>query len=268
MPITDSTELNFLYRFEAGSAIHALTDVALGQTYASEDYLPLQIQHTAPTFSNEPQDAEIEVTLHEQNPLSDLFIDGPAPYPIKLLIYEHDRETETVTPYYRGWVVRVPYRLTDSLMVLRCKSVWHYFERETLSDSLSPLSRYSVYDPRAGVDVESLRVPVTVQTLNDERDVLTVTGISEIDGWFTGGMIISPDRHKRTILDHVGDTLTLNAAFPQFSLAAQFAADIFPGDDLTYDTWANKFGAQTNNGENWGGWQYTPNVDPEVRGVS
>jgi hypothetical protein len=267
MPVNDVHATNFLYRFEAGSAVIGLTNIAVDQQYNGENYTAIQLTHTAPTFSGEAADAEIDVTIHEATELSDLFINGPAPYPIILRIYDYDRDTGLATPYYRGWVVRVPFRLTDSLVVLRCKSVWHFFERESLSDSLSPLSRYSVYDPRAGVDIESLRLGITIATLNDQRDVLTVTGITEPDTWFRGGMIVAPDRNKRTIIEQIGATLTLNAAFPLFTLAAGFTADIYPGDDLTYDTWANKYGAQTNNGEAWGGWQYTPNVDPEVRGV-
>jgi hypothetical protein len=271
MAVTNPTTLNFIYRFEAGSVTHQFTDVVGAQTFDDAVVTPIQITHTAPKFSAEPQDAEVEVTLYEQNPLADLFLNGPAPYPIKLMIYEYDRADDSTTAVYRGWVVRVPFRLTDSLMTLRCKSAWHYYERESLSASLSALSRYSVYDPRAGVDVEQLRVPVTVTAMNDERDVLTVTGVTEADGWFTGGMLVAPDRHKRTILTHVTESgakkFYLNAPFSAFSLSAGFTADAYPGDDLTYDTWANKFGALTNNGEAWGGWQYMPNVDPAERGV-
>jgi hypothetical protein len=271
MPVTEPTSINFIYVFTAGSAMHRLTEVSGPQIFDGETVTPIQITHTAPKFSAEPGDAEIDVTINEDNPLADLFLDGPAPYPIKLMVYEYDREDDSTTPYYRGWVVRVPFRLTDSLMVLRCKSGWHWYERESLVDSLSALSRYSVYDPRSGVDIESLRVAVTVTALNDERDILTVTGITDIDGYFDGGMIVAPDRHKRTILQHVTESgnkrLYLNGAFSEFSIAANFTADIYPGDDLTYDTWANKFATETNNGEAWGGWQYMPNVDPAERGV-
>lgn len=267
MPITTPIETNFLYRFEAGSLVVGYNNVDRVQSYNGEDYNPIIIEHTAPTYSNEAGDAEIAVTLHEASELADLFLNGPAPYPIKLLISDYDRETDVATPYYRGWVVRVPFRLTSSLMVLHCKSVWHYYERQALSDSLSALSRYSVYDPRAGVDLELLRVPITITALNDQRDVLTVTGITEPDPWFRGGIIVAPNLDKRTILEHVGNTLTLNAAFPAFTLATGFTADIYPGDDLLYSTWANKFSAETNNGENWGGWDLMPSVDPAVRGV-
>lgn len=267
MPVVAPTERNYLYRVEYGSNVERFTNVSEDQPFDDETYRYIPIEHTSPTFSGNPQGAEIELKIYENNPLSNLFILGPPPYRIKLQIYEYDRIADTVRPEYRGWIVRPSFDLEGSLTGFRCKSVWHFFERESFTDSLSALSRYSIYDPRSGVDIEPLRTGITIDSLNDERDVLTVTGITQLDDYFRGGLIVAPDRDMRTIIKHVGDELTLSAAFPRFTLDEGFTADIYPGDDLTYETWANKFAAETNNGEKWGGWQYTPNVDPNVRGV-
>lgn len=263
---------NFLYRFEAGSgAVYRFTNIAFDQVYDGENYIYTEIEHSAPTFSEEASDDEVGISVAETNEVVQLFGDGPPPYPIKVLIYEYDRETEVATPYYRGWIIRPGFSLTESTVVLYCKSVWHFFERDSFVDSLSVLSRYSVFDPRAGIDIEAFRVAIVVTALNDERDVLTVTGITEPDDWFKAGIIMAPDGDKRTILQHVTESgdkkLYLNKAFPAFTLAAGFPAAIYPGDDLTYTTWAVKFGAVTNNGEAHGGWPFMPNVDPEKRGV-
>lgn len=254
----------FLYHFQAGSATHRYIHIDRAQDFNDEEYTPIQIRHSVPTWSEEAQDAEIDVEIKESTELAEILI-TPPPYPIILTIYEW--LGNTATPYYQGWIVRCPFKLDQSIIVPHLKTLWHFYERESLTDSLSPLSRYSIYDPRSGADVSALGVAVTVDTLNDQRDILTVTGITQIDGWFTGGFIEAPNLDKRTILDHTGSTLTLNGGFPQFTLSAGFNATIYPGDDLTYATWANKFQALTNNGETWGGWEYTPNVDPAVRGV-
>lgn len=258
--------IDFLYKFTAGSAPYWFVKGAHSVSVGDETYNPVQITHTLPTFSNEPQDAEIDVTIREDVELAEVLI-TPPPYPIILDIYEYDHDTDTSTPYYRGWVVRCNFALTESLIVLHLKTVWHFYERESLTDSLSRLSRYSIYDERSGVDTSALAKAITVTALNDQRDVLTVTGITEIDDYYTGGWIEAPNLDKRTILSHAGGTLTLNGGFPEFTLAAGFNATIYPGDDLLYSTWANKFQSLTNNGENWGGWEFTPNVDPAVRGV-
>lgn len=270
--IQQPRELNFLYRFEAGSQVYRFTDVSEGQSFNDEDYTDeYQITHSRPRFSAEAQEAEIDVELHESSPLSDLFLDGPPPYEVKVLIYEYDRDADTVSAYYEGWVVRSNFELSKSTLSLHLKTLWHYFERESLSDSLSALSRYNIYDPRSGVDTDSLKETITVTALNDERDVLTITGTTQADDWYKGGMVVAPDLDKRTIIKHVTESgskkLYLSAAFPRFVVFAGVTADIFPGDDLTYETWANKFASATSNGEKHGGWQHTPNIDPAKRGV-
>jgi hypothetical protein len=258
----------FLYKFNAGSSTYRFVRVAQGREYADESYTPIQITHTLPTFSSEPQDAEIDVTIIESNELTEATL-TPPPYPIILTIYE--MIGEDVRAYYRGWVVRCQFNLTSSVIVLHLKTLWHFYERESLTDSLSSLSRFSIYDARSGADTSALGVAITVTEVNDERDILTVTGIAQLDDYFAGGYIEAPNQDKRTILADVtegGDRhLYLNGGFSRFTLDVGFSATVYPCDDLTYETWANKFASLTDNGANWGGWQYTPNVDPAVRGV-
>jgi hypothetical protein len=272
MAVNGTRETCWLYRFEAGSALHLFTNLSTTITLDDEDYSgEWQITHTPPTYSGRAEDAEVDITMHEGSPLTDLFINGPPAYSIKVRVLELDLVTGVTTPAYRGWIVRAPFKLTESLVGFHCKSAWHFFERQSLTGSLSILSRYSIYDPRSGVDWALLGTNITVTALNEARDVLTVTGITQPDDWFRGGFIVAPDNDKRGILRHetVGadKQLSLTSAFPLFTLANGFTADIYPGDDLAYSTWANKFASETNNGERWGGWQYTPNVDPVIKGV-
>lgn len=261
----------FLYKFTAGSAIYRLAKISHLRTYESEEYLPANVTHSPPTWSEEPQDAEIDVTIKDSTELAETLL-TPPPYPIILDI--HEWLGNTAAPYYRGWVVRCRMGLTEPLSILHLKTVWHFYEREALSDSLGSTSRYSIYDPRAGVDISSLKESVTVTEFNDQRDILTITGASSLPPYLKGGYIESPDLDKRTILDDVIEGspaerhLYLNGGFPRQVLDVGFPADVYPGDDLLYSTWANKFAAFTNNGESWGGWEFTPTVDPAKRGVA
>jgi hypothetical protein len=272
MAITAPIKTNFLYRFDCGGNIRRFSNVAETQTYNSETYDFAQIEHTPPTYSEEPEDAEIDVSMKDTGSVAALWVLGPPAYPVTVDIYNYDRDLDTVTHEYRGWIVRPNFELDRHIISFHCKSVWHFFERESFSDSLGALSRFSIFDSRSSVDIEALRTSVAVATLNAERDVLTVTGITEPDDWFEGGLIIAPDRDMRTILTHTtvlgAKTLTLNAAFPQFTLDVGFTADIYPGDDLTYAQWSVKFDAQTDNGANHGGWPFMPNVDPAIKGVA
>jgi hypothetical protein len=132
--VTTPKETNFLYRLETPSAAFTFTDIAENQDLEGETYRSIQISHTSPKFSEDPQDSEIDVTIHENNEAATLFILGPPPYPIKVRIYEFDRETELATLDYKGWVVRSNLELSSSTVSFRLKSVWHFFERESFSD--------------------------------------------------------------------------------------------------------------------------------------
>lgn len=271
MPVTTPAKTNYLYRIEYGSNVERWSNVAEDQLFEGESYRLMAVEHTAPRISGDAQSGEIDLRVHESNPLTMLFSLGPPPFRIKLRIYEYDRDTETAEARYRGWIIRPSFDLEGSVVGFHCKTVYHFYERESFTDSLSGLSRYSIFDPRAGVDYESLRVGITVVGFNDLRDVLEVTGIVEAAPYYRGGIIVAPDRDMRTIIEDEtasGDRfLTISSAFNRFTLDTGFTADIYPGDDLLYETWANKFASVTNNGEKFGGWPFMPNVDPAIRGV-
>lgn len=273
MSVNTPNKTNFLYRFELGNGRNYFyTNIAGNQLFDGDDYKFTQIEHTAPTYSEDDEESEIDVSMtsttsEQSNPIADLFMLSPPPYEVRIVILEYDRVTETAEPYYEGWVVRAPFDLEKRIVSFRLKTLWLFFERETFIDSLSALSRYSIFDPRSGVDVEALRVPVTVTGLNDFRELLTVTGIAQADGWFTAGIFSTPDRDPRTILKHetvLGDKkLTITHPYPQAILDEGFSADVYPGDDLTFETWSVKFGVPTA----FGGWPYLPDRDPAVGGV-
>jgi hypothetical protein len=273
MPVTPAVQTNYLYRVEYASNVARWTNQADAQVLNGEIYEVIKagIEHSRPRFSGDAQAGEIDLSIHEDNVLTALFSLGPPPFRIRLLIYEYDRDAETAELRYRGWIIRPSFDLDGSTVSFRCKTVYHFYERESFTDSLSALSRYSIFDPRSGVDIEGLRETVTVSDFNDLRDVITVTGLAQAPPYYRGGLIIAPDRDMRTIIEHELDgsdtLLTLSSAFNRFTLDEGFTTDVYPGDDLLYDTWANKFASVTNNGELHGGWPFMPNVDPAVRGV-
>lgn len=277
MSVNTPIKTNFLYRFDLGNGrTYFYTNISGNQIYDGDEYIFTQIEHTAPTFSEDDEESEIDVTMksttsERSNPVSDLFLLSPPPYEVKVVILEYDRVAETAEPYYKGWIVRSPFDLEKRLVSFHLKTLWLFFERETFIDSLSALSRYSIFDPRSGVDVEALRVVATVTELNEFRDVLTVTGLAQADGWFDGGIFSTPDRDPRTILNDetiLGDRqISITHPYPQMLMDPGFSADVYPGDDLTFETWSVKFGAQTGGGRAFGGWPYSPDRDPAVGGV-
>jgi hypothetical protein len=266
MPVYDPVHKNFLYRFE-GSTVYRYTDQPFAQTYGGETYEASTASHSMPTWSSNPSDAEIDVTFKEDNAVANLYLIHPPPYKVKLRIYEYDRVTGAADAHWTGYIVRPSWDLLQSTVSIRCKTPGFMLERESVSDSLSPMSRYSVFDARSGVDVEATKITVTVTAINDLRDILTVTGITQIDDWFTSGVIVAPDGDQRTVLKHVTDAgdkkLYLSAAFNSLSLDTGDTATLYAGDDLLYETWTVKYSA----GQAFGGWPFTPNHDPAKSGI-
>ncbi len=267
MPADTTAGLNFLYRMDTDAGVftysgigskEALVD-ATAQTYDSEKYYPHLISHTQPTFSSDPTEADIDITVSEDNPVARMYLSHPPPYTCKVRIYEYDRNAASAEAHWAGTLLRVNFDLRGKV-TLRCR-VGHLFERETLSDSLAALSRYSIYDPRSGVDYEALKIVVTVTALNDWKDVITVTGVTNPPTWFKGGMMKAPDGDLRTIILQSGNDaappcqLTLNGAFPSTTLVVGSVVEIYPGDDLLHSTWDTKFSA----GAKHGGWAWMPN---------
>jgi len=66
--------------------------------------------------------------------------------------------------------------------------------------------------------------------------------------------------HRRMILSHVGDTVTLTAAI--LGLAPGSTVTAFAGCDHTISTCDSKF----NNRENFGGFPYFPSINPFAGG--
>ena len=266
MPVYDPVKKNFLYRFE-GSTVYRYTDQAQAQTYGGETYEASTASHSMPTWSSNPSDAEIDVVFKEDNAVANLYLIQPPPYKVKLRIYEYDRVTGQAEAHWTGYIIRPSWDLMRSTVSIRCKTPGFMLDRESVSDPLSAMSRYSIFDGRSGVDVDAESIVVTVTAINDLRDILTVTGITEIDDWFTSGVIIAPDGDQRTVLKHTTESgakkLYLSAPFNSLSLDTGDVADLLPGDDLLHATWVNKYDA----GQAFGGWPFTPNHDPVKSGI-
>lgn len=104
MTVNAHAETNFLYVFETGSSTHRMADGSVDIVYQSETYTHRRVRHQSPRFSAEPEDGEIDIVLHDTNPLTDLFLSGPPAYPIIANVYEYDRIANVANPYYRGCV--------------------------------------------------------------------------------------------------------------------------------------------------------------------
>jgi hypothetical protein len=262
------SEQFYLYRFADPSGASTYTNVAHGLTYAGEQYDFTSISHTPPTFSSDPSQARITVRMRDDLSVAMNYISHPPPFGIELRIWEvlavSGLAVTEVAPHWAGRIVRVAWRDSFRAAELTCKTQQEiHFGREALTESLNPLCRFHIGDGRCPVNIEDFKESVVVSAKSDDvsEPTVTVTGLAQVDAYYKGGMIRTPDNDWRTVEKAVAGVLTLNRAFPATSIQLSDTVDVFAGDDLTLETCSVLYGSATNSGEAWGGWKLTPNRD-------
>lgn len=270
----------WLYAFSAGGQDFLHTNVAHPLVWNDATYNPTPVSHTRPVFSSDPTQARITVTLKDNFQAAINYISMPPPFETRLRIYEvreasltigtNTYQVDEAEAHWKGRVIRVRWLDRFSKVALQCRTLADsYFNRETNLESSHPLCRFFTGDGRCPVDLENFKETVTVDVISTDtvEPTIEVTGITQPDGWYTGGTIKAPDGDWRTIVEHVGSVLTLSRHFPASTLQAGDSVSIYAGDDLTFETCSVKFGADTNQGEAFGGWKWTPSRDYERFGI-
>lgn len=234
-------------------------------------FQPVNIAHTAPTFSSDPSQCRTIVKLKDDIQVALDYISHPPPYKTELRIWEVLDVSESgnvlianhVEPYWKGQIVRVAWRRNFTVAEILCKTLQEvHFSRETLNEGLNPLCRFVIGDGRCPVNIEDFKETVTVTNISEDisESTVTVSGITS-PHTYKGGMMRTADFDWRTIEKQVGGVLTLSRAFPSTGLQVGDTVDIFFGDDLTFETCKLVFGTATDDGKAWGGWKWTPNQD-------
>ncbi len=269
------SEQFYLYAFEDGNGQrHTYANVAHPLTYAGETYAGIAVSHTPPTFSSDPSQARITVRMRDDLSVPMTYISHPPPFSTELRIWEvlavSGLAVTEVAPHWAGRIVRVAWRDSFRAAELTCKTQQEiHFGREALTETLNPLCRFHLGDGRCPVNIEDFKETVTVSAKSDDvsEPTVTVVGLAQVDAYYKGGMVRTPDNDWRTVEKCVAGVLTLSRAFPATTVQIGDTVDVFAGDDLTLETCAVKFSTPTNGGEAWGGWKLTPNRDYARDGI-
>ncbi len=272
-------EQYYLYRFSDNSGHHDFCNVGHKLIYEGAEFTPVHISHTAPTFSSDPSEARITVSLKDDLQVALNYISHPPPFTTDLLIWEVTQTTgivgsnsllvEGVVAHWKGRFVRVAWRDNFSRAEITCRTRQDiHFGRETNNESLHPLCRFHIGDGRCPVNIEDFKETVTVDDISDDisEPTITVSGITS-PHTYKAGMIRLSDNDYRTIEEQSAGVLTLSRAFAPSSVQIGDVVEIFLGDDLTLETCQVVFGAATENGAAHGGWGFTPNRDYQKFGI-
>lgn len=273
----------YIYQFQEGDGLHhAYSGVGHAISFDDEDYDPVSISHTAPTYSSDPSQARVTVRMRDDLTVAMNYISHPPPYATYLTIYEvlateidGNRLIATeVDPHWKGQITRVAWKDSFRAVEITCRTRWDiHASRETNEESLNPLCRFHNGDGRCPVNIEDFKETAVVEAISGDvsEPTIAVSGLAQPDTYYKAGMIRIGDGDMRTVdlatTDGSNKTLTLSRAFPSTSVQIGDTVEVFAGDDLTFETCSTKFGAATNNGEAWGGWKLTPNRDYQRYGI-
>lgn len=115
---------------------------------------------------------------------------------------------------------------------------------------------HALYDENCQVAAASFDVATTVSSISG-LEVTVASDGGNPDGWFRLGQVVrASDGERRWITRHVGNVITLHAAFR--TLAASDSITLYAGCDKTPKTCRDKFA----NIENFGGHPDVPTVNP------
>lgn len=254
----------YLYNFTNGDQAFWFTNVGSVQSLDGDEYTPEKISHSKPQINQDTGKSDITISVPFDNPVVLLHSLSPPPLDTEVLIYKFYEGVTDPEVHWRGRVLKPSQ--TDSNAQLECgTTLSHLLSLDGLPENHQILCNKRLGDGRCPVNLENFRLTVTVTDASTSDlgvSTVTVTGITQPEGWFERGKIQAPNGDYRFIVAHVGGLLTLDHAFPADTLAEDDTPDIFPGCDLAYATCIGKFGSETGNGDAFGGEPTIPNTNP------
>lgn len=254
----DATQV-FLYRFLGPLASYYWTNVPLTVTAtinasAQSFHHPRGgISHTNdPLESADAGQGGLDIAVSHLNPIIRAHRDFPPPGDIDVTVWRQNEVDGEAHQIWAGVVVETP--ITDSTGIIRCQHIAELIAgSEGLNEKWAPICPFATYQFPCPALIANHSTSVTVTDIDTENFTVEVSGITQVDGWFRAGVFSCANGDKRFILDHTGDVLTIIQNFPASSLRIGDTATLIEGDDHLYETCSVKFGAETGNGDAFGG---------------
>lgn len=253
-----SAAQTFLYQFVGPSGSFnwtnaPLTITALIDTVSTPFRHPRGgISHSDPTMSTQADRGNLEIYVSHRNPIVRAHREFPPPGDTSVTVWRQNEINGDVFQIWSGVVVETP--IVGSSGTIRCQHVAALVAgSEGLSEKWAPTCPFMTYHSPCPAQIVNHSTSVVVTAIDVEEFTVTVTGITQIDGWFNAGVFAVANGDKRMILDHTGGVLTLLQNFPISSLKVGDLATLIDGDDHLYQTCRDKFGVETGDGAAFGG---------------
>lgn len=248
---------NELYRFTYGGdgRAYVVTSSAFDFPFSGEIYKAIPIKRSEIKRSEEVGKNNLSVYLKRDNSYFNRFLAGTLTYPTTLVLYSI-QEDESFRELWTGEVKSVT-KTPDHLDVT-LSPISSGARRSILHRKYSIQCPHALYSYYCQVVTGAYTRTGTIQSISGSVIISPAFSLEE-DGWFSGGTIHIGSEIK-TILSHIGDSVTLLDSFYQVSAGSSFIAKA--GCDHSLETCDSKFA----NHLNYGGCPWIPSEDNIVLG--
>ncbi len=252
-------------RFSLGETSYRYTTSPIEEELFSEIYEAIPFERSAPSLSPEISQNQMTFTM-PRNVLLPVFFTKYAPRQSCFVVVYRKHRGEAdgdAISYWQGAVEGFSFKGEEAEIV--CTGLEYILKKKGLRYRYSPRCRYFFADGRCPVP------PTAVTT-----DSLVISASSNIiqaaefalqpNGYYKFGEIITPELESRFVVDHVGDTISLIAPFPNSPIGKIVKA--LAGCDYTAEMCESKFGAYTDGGRKCGCFDTVPVINVFEKGIS
>jgi uncharacterized phage protein (TIGR02218 family) len=198
----------------------------------------------------------ITVTLPRDSALSEEFLLA-MPEAITTLTLLRGHRTDTDLEFVTYWKGRVVGSTADGNTVqIDCESVFTSIRRPGLRAKFEYGCRHTLYASGCNVNRELFRHDGSILSISNGVAITVSGAASQPPGYYTGGVLKSPEGVTRFITAHTSDQITITRPIP--GLLGGELVSIYPGCDHLRETCLGKF----NNLDNFGGFPWIPGTNP------
>lgn len=170
--------------------------------------------------------------------------------------YQNDPDAEWIA-YWKGRFSSSTIKKNQIILV--CESVFTSMKRPGIRGKFSKHCRHTLYGRGCNISLSNsdYYVEDTVDSVSADGLTYSISAASlQSNGYYFGGMLMSPDGVYRFIRGHSGSSITISKPFSDNTSEGSYR--LYAGCNRTMSVCVSRF----NNLANYGGFPYTPDFNP------
>lgn len=237
-----------LYEFYDGLNYYRFCPYRKDVTYLGITYAATVMERSSINKTDSIQKSQITIDIDRSNSFAISMLKKTVDGTVTLTIYRNGQT------YWMGKISSVTAGSNKSTIQITCISKTASIAKIGLKNIITSMCIHQVYSQLCGLIQEEHRFRFTGVTVATQN--LTVSGITQPDEFFTGGIAIF-NGAKRSVIKHLGTSVKLDSPFIDVGSGT---LDLYPGCPLTKAACKTKFGID--NTLNFGGFEAMPPRNP------